>query len=167
MHSLCASIETPDYISWRSISTLGPTVPPLMFASLPADRTSTRGICFVDFNRSGQFVVKLFNNSAISGGGNALRLPVRGWKQLKFSLTNTPVCDQISREKSPVAGCHRKQINPASASQIDQNCNYLDQANCGSDIFQRLNRGRASNAGLIAFLKKPDWNTGVPYLWMR
>src|SRR6516225_8376578 len=73
MNPLCANIETPDYISWRSISTLRTTVRPLMFASLPADRTSTRGICFVDFNRSGQFVVKLFNNSAIGGGGNALR----------------------------------------------------------------------------------------------
>ena len=78
MNSLCANIETPDYISWRSISTLRATVRPLMFASLPADRTCTRGICFVDFNRSGQFVVKLFNNSAISGGGNGLRsFPIR------------------------------------------------------------------------------------------
>ena len=78
MNSLCANIETPDYVSWRSISTLRATVRPLMFASLPADRTSTRGICFVDFNRSGQFVVKLFNNSAIGGGGNGLRsFPIR------------------------------------------------------------------------------------------
>src|SRR6516225_7229935 len=78
MYSLCANIETPDYISWRSISTLRATVRPLMFASLLADRTCTRGICFVDFNRSGQFVVKPFNNSAIGGGGDGLRsFPIR------------------------------------------------------------------------------------------
>src|SRR5215472_5957015 len=87
MNSLCPNIETPDYISWRSISTLRATVRPLMFASLPADRTCTRGICFVDFNRSGQFVVKLFNNSAIGGGGNALRLPVRGpWAKMLINF---------------------------------------------------------------------------------
>src|SRR5262249_43606552 len=78
MNSLCPNIETPDYISWRSIFTLGATVRPFIFAPLPADRTCTRGIFFVEFNRSGQFVVKLFNNSAIGGGGNALRsFPIR------------------------------------------------------------------------------------------
>jgi hypothetical protein len=43
----------------------------------------------------------------------------------------------------------------------------LDQANRNDEMFQRPTRGPASDVVLIAVLKKPDWNAGMPHLRVR
>jgi IS605 OrfB family transposase len=56
--------------------------------------------------------------------------------------------------KASVAGCDRKQINPAYTSQTCPSCGYLNKANRHGDRFQCLNCGRAGQADVIAAINQ-------------
>ena len=56
--------------------------------------------------------------------------------------------------KASVAGCERKQINPAYTSQSCPACGYLDKANRQGDRFQCQKCGHAGHADVIAAINQ-------------
>lgn len=52
--------------------------------------------------------------------------------------------------KASVAGCDRKQINPAYTSQVCPDCGYLNKANRRGDKFQCKNCQHTGHADVIA-----------------
>jgi IS605 OrfB family transposase len=56
--------------------------------------------------------------------------------------------------KASVAGCDRKQVNPAYTSQTCPSCGYLDKANRQGDRFQCLKCGYAGHADVIAAINQ-------------
>ena len=68
--------------------------------------------------------------------------------------------------KASVAGCDRKQINPAYTSQTCPTCGYLDKANRQGDRFQCQKCGRAGQADVIAAInQKARMNDREITLW--